>query len=179
MNLKVEILQKDFAGLIGVSEAAVSGLVERGVIIRGQSGAQWLRDYCEHLREVAAGRASGGDLNLVQERARLAKEQADEKAMKNAITRQEFAPLLALEMATANVGRQIAEILQRLPVLLKRRAPNLSGTDLELIATEIALARNLAADIKIDLGSVYGDSAPSSGGESGAEDPGRPDPAAA
>ena len=44
--------------------------------------------YCAHVRGIASGR--GGEeqvLDLTKERARLAKEQADEKEIKNAVLR--------------------------------------------------------------------------------------------
>jgi hypothetical protein len=51
--------------------------------------AKDLEDYISHLREMAAGRYSG-ELNLQEERARLAKEQADAKEMENMIERGEL-----------------------------------------------------------------------------------------
>ena len=72
--LYAPISQAEFAALIGVSEARVSQLVSEGVIVRGDSGHEWLLAYCERLRDQAAGRASAGlgGLDLVQERAALA-----------------------------------------------------------------------------------------------------------
>jgi phage terminase Nu1 subunit (DNA packaging protein) len=81
--------QKEFGDLVGVSQPTVSNLVSRG-ILKGNTPREWIREYCEHLREMAAGRAasgSDGDLDLVRERARLAREQADAQAMKNAVER--------------------------------------------------------------------------------------------
>jgi phage terminase Nu1 subunit (DNA packaging protein) len=163
VNLSEGVRQKDFAQLIGVSEATVSGLIDRGVIQRGDTAAQWLLDYCEHLREVAAGRASAGELNLVQERARLAKEQADERAMKNAVLRNEYAPYELLTLAAANAGSQIAQILDALPGVLKRRCPHLQPHDLELIQAEVVKARNAAAGISIKLDDYESDDATASG----------------
>jgi phage terminase Nu1 subunit (DNA packaging protein) len=84
--------QKNFADVVGISQPAVSDLVARGVL-KGNSLREWIRSYCAHLREVAAGRAAGnssGELDLVRERARLAKEQADAQAMKNKADRREL-----------------------------------------------------------------------------------------
>lgn len=51
------------------------------------------RRYIASLRETASGR--GGEeqvLNLTSERARLAREQADAQALKNAVLRGEYVP---------------------------------------------------------------------------------------
>ena len=89
--LGVGITQAEFAVIIGVSEAKVSQLVAEGVIQRGQIAHMWLLEYCERLREVAAGRASveAGGLDLVQERAALARSQREAQEIKNAVARGE------------------------------------------------------------------------------------------
>ena len=83
--------QQQFAAVVGLSQPAVSGLFSRG-IITGEDWRAWIRDYCKHLREMAAGRKGddGGELDLVRERARLAKAQADAVEMKNAQDRREL-----------------------------------------------------------------------------------------
>ena len=66
-------------------------LVDKGVIEKRGRGKYDLeearRQYILHIREVAAGRSSAGELDLSNERARLAKEQADAKEMENAVER--------------------------------------------------------------------------------------------
>lgn len=123
-------------------------MMERGVIKQGATAGEWLKDYCSHLREVAAGRAASGELDLASERARLASEQADKVAMQNAVSRRELAPVTLIEEVLAKVGRQIAGVLESIPVQLKRRS-SLSGDDLDYITAEIVKARNLAAAIKL------------------------------
>lgn len=132
------------AALIGISQQAVSDLLRRGVIAEGDTLGRWLKDYCSHIREVAAGR----DSQLSVERTRLAAEQADRIAMQNAIARKEYAPVALIESVLAKVGRQIAGILETIPVQLKRRT-DVSQQQLDLITSEIIKARNLAADIRI------------------------------
>lgn len=114
--------------------------------------------YIRRLREQAAGRATNGDLDLATERARLASEQANRVAMINAVSRKELAPVALLEQSIARTGRQIAGVLESLPVQLRRRSPHLTAEDLSLIGEEIARARNLAANMELitddDDGSV-------------------------
>lgn len=145
--------QTQFADLIGVSQQAVSELLLRGTLRRGDNADVWLRAYCENLREQAAGRASTG---LVQERARLAKEQADRVAMSNQQARRELAPVNVLEIALAKVGRQIVAVLEAIPVQLKRSSTTITAEDLRIITDEIIKARNLAAGIEINLDEING-----------------------
>lgn len=112
--------------------------------------------YIRRIREQAAGRATSGDLDLATERARLAREQADRVAMLNARQRRELAPVAVIETVLARVGRQIAGILEALPVQLRRRAANLTTEDIEFLQAEIDKARNVATRIEIDLEELNG-----------------------
>ena len=84
----------EVAAHIGVSSPYFNDLVARGVIEKKHRGGydadECRKSYIEHLRKQAAGRATNGDLDLAEERARLAKEQADAKEMENAIARGEL-----------------------------------------------------------------------------------------
>ena len=82
--------------------------------------------YIMHLRDVAGGRATaqGAGPDLVFERARLAKEQADEKQMSNEVMRGALLPAADwLEMTTAAFGR----VRLRLLALPSKMAPSLLG----------------------------------------------------
>jgi phage terminase Nu1 subunit (DNA packaging protein) len=130
--------------------------VGRGILNSGDTGAVWLKHYCENLREQAAGRASMGDLDLVQERARLAKEQADRVEMQNQISRKEVAPVNLLEVVLAKVARQIVGNLEAIPVQLKRNSTTISQEDLKYITSEIVKARNIAAAMELNLDEING-----------------------
>lgn len=150
LDLSAQVSQTAFAELVGISQPAVSEMISRGVLVTGGSAHQWLIAYCAHIREIAAGRATNGDLDLATERARLASEQANKVAMQNAIMRREYAAVSLLARSVAKTGRQIAVILEAIPVQLKRRS-NIAVEDIEFIATEIVKARNLAANMRIEL----------------------------
>lgn len=86
--------QSEVAAHLGIGQSAVAKLVDMGIFPRtprrGLDLDQCRVAYLGRLREEAAGRAAQGDgedLDLVTERARLAKEQADRISMENAITR--------------------------------------------------------------------------------------------
>src|SRR5438445_5249513 len=115
VNLADRMTQAAFGALVGISQQAVSDLMSRGVVQPGDSGASWLLAYCDHLREQAAGRYTGGELDLAEERARLAKEQADRLAMQNAVTREELAPVYVIEQVLSRAGTKVAGILDAIP----------------------------------------------------------------
>ncbi|EYS89475.1 hypothetical protein CF68_33065 [Cupriavidus sp. SK-4] len=150
IDLDVKLRQAEFAALVGISQPAVSGLVARGIILSGMTGRQMLLAYCSHLRETAAGRASESEFDLVAERARLAKEQADRIALQNEVTRRELAPVHLIEQVLSQAGARVSGILEAIPGMLKRRLPTLSATDVELITREVAKARNIAAAVTLD-----------------------------
>lgn len=136
--------------MVGISQQAVSGLVQRGVLLDGDSLAQWLLAYCDHLREMAAGRATGDEgINLATERALLAREQRERIAMQNAERRRELAPAHLLEQVLSRAGARAAKILDTIPGEVKRRMPQLGADDVTLIATIVAKARNIAAGMSL------------------------------
>jgi len=82
--------QTEVAGHLDLSQAAVSQLASAGVIKPAKGRGSYSVDECRvayirHLREVAAGRSAGDPEapNLVLERARLARAQADAQERKN------------------------------------------------------------------------------------------------
>lgn len=105
--------------------------------------------YLRKLREEAAGRAAGGDLDLAGERALLAKEQRIRIEMQNAVTRKELAPVFLIEEVLAKAGSRAARILDTIPGLIRRRAPELNADILEAVQAEVSKARNLAAAVSL------------------------------
>lgn len=151
IDLNGIVTQVRFGELVGISQPAVSDLLSRGIIQDGGSAGQWLISYCAHLREQAAGRAASGDLDLATERARLAKEQADKVAMQNAVTRGELAPAYLIEEVLTKVAGRIAGILDAIPGMIRRRVPTLTSDDVDLIAGQIAQARNVVAGMSLRI----------------------------
>lgn len=89
---------------------------------------------------------NNGHLNLDAERARLAKEQADEKEVKNALLRGETVRSEDVSAAMSKVSSAIVQILESIPIRLKRANPTLTQSDLDIVRAEIVKARNAAAD---------------------------------
>lgn len=92
MTLTSKLTQTQFGAIVGISQPTVSDLLKRGVLTPGSTGQQWITEYCAHLREIAAGRASDGDHDLVAERARLAHHQANIAELQEAATRKTLIP---------------------------------------------------------------------------------------
>lgn len=131
--------QAKVATHLGVSARTVGDLVASGVIPKPrESDLDAIRlAYIGHLRELAAGRRSEGGLDLVAERARLAKEQADAQEMKNAEERGEYLRATHVEAWLASL---LGAMTQRIRAVAPKAAPEVraTGTDAEgeaLLAT--------------------------------------------
>ena len=79
MNLKKKATQMEFSTFLGVNQSTVSKAIAARILTKGATAEQWIREWFSHLEEIAAGRqsANGNSLDLIAERARLAKMQAD------------------------------------------------------------------------------------------------------
>ena len=150
MNLDSRATQRQFGLLVGITQGAVGAAVAEGILTPGQSYREWLLAYCKRLREMAAGRYSAGDLDLTEERARLARAQSERIEMENAVKRGELAPIDTLRDAIIPAMTQISALMDAIPVKLKREAPHLTATDLEIVKREIANAMNLAAQVRYE-----------------------------
>lgn len=148
-DLSSPMTQAAFGDLVGITQPAVSEMVRRKILPDGAAGDEWLLAYCDHLREMAAGRGGESGAELVAERARLAREQADKIAMQNAVTRGELAPAYVLEEVLSRAGARAARLLETIPGTLRRRLPQLSSDDIAVVTGIVAKARNLAAAMKL------------------------------
>ena len=142
--MRQAISQAEFGAWVGISEARVSQLMAEGVLTRGESGHEWLMAYCERMRDIAAGRASSetGGLDLVQERAALAGEQRIGVAIKNAVSRGEFAPIVLLTLVLALASQAVSERFEQLPGTLRKVSPEWPDAARDAIMTTLADARN-------------------------------------
>jgi phage terminase Nu1 subunit (DNA packaging protein) len=138
------VTQTVFGAAVGVSQQAISELVNKGVLTEGQGADVWLLAYCHRLREQAAGRLGSeiGGLDLAQERAALAREQRLGIEIKNAVLRGEYAAIELLGEVLARASQAVAERFDHLPGRLKKACPDLPGQALEQVLQVIATARN-------------------------------------
>lgn len=130
--------------LVGVSQQAISALVNDGKIPATGTVGAVLVAYCERLREQAAGRMGeeGGGLDLVQERAALARSQRIAQDLKNDIARGEYAPIGLLTDVLATAGAAVVDRFEQLDGALRKACPDLPDEARTTIMTVIASARN-------------------------------------
>lgn len=149
IDLDARATQSQIAGIVGVSQPLISDVESRGVCTRDMSLGVWLRSYMMHLREQAAGRAAAGDLDLASERAMLAREQRVRIEMQNAVTRGELAPVILIEEVLTQAASKVAGLLDAIPGMVRRRVPQLTGDEIDMIAGEVAKARNAVASMSM------------------------------
>lgn len=142
--LAAPVTQAEFAEVIGVSEAKVSQLIGEGYIVKGETARDWLHSYLRRLREVAAGRSSGepGAMDLVQERAALARAQREAQELKNKIARGEYAPIGLLADVLGEASSAMVDCIEQLEGALRKSSPHLPVEAKDTMMTTLADARN-------------------------------------
>ena len=139
-----EITAADLAEILGVSKRAISDYVERGIIVKTGRNRFDLRKsvqlYCEHLRGIAAGRGGDNVDTLATERARLAREQADQAALRNAAMRKELVPIAEVRNEWVSIARRVRNVMMAVPSRCRQMLPHLTTFDVDLIDEEIRTA---------------------------------------
>ena len=133
---------KDLCTLLGLSSGALTDLKHRGHAVHLGHDAYDLEAtvtaYVLHLRGIAAGWGDAEKAaSLTTERARLAKEQADAQALKNAVMRGEFVPCSEVERAWGDILRGLRSRLLAVPSRLRQTVPHLTTSDVTLIDREL------------------------------------------
>jgi phage terminase Nu1 subunit (DNA packaging protein) len=136
------VSQADFGAAVGVTQQAVSEMVRAGILREGATGAEWLLAYCARIREQAAGRlGAGGPLDLVQERAALAREQRMGIEIKNATLRGEFASIALLAEVLATASQAVSERFDHLPGRVRKACPDMPPNAVDEVMRVIAESR--------------------------------------
>ena len=121
---------RDLCDLFDISPAALTDLKKRGIAVHLAHDSYDLtattRAYVQHLRGMAAGWGTGDQAaNLTSERARLAKEQADAQAIKNAKLRGELVEASEVERTWADALRQLRARILAVPSRLRSELPEI------------------------------------------------------
>lgn len=162
-SLKGEVSAKELAELFGISDRSVRDLHDRGIVKKSARGRYLLAEsvqlYTAHLRGVASGRGGeGGVLDLTAERARLAKEQADGQALKNATQRSEMVAAIEVERGWTTVCRRVRNAMLAVPSRARQTLPHLTAYDAGVIDREVRDALSeLGTDVdnsETDFGGV-------------------------
>ena len=129
--------------MVGVSEASISKRVSEGVLTRGDNVHAWLVGYCEHLRDQAAGRIGETmGLDLVQERAGLAKAQREAQELKNQVARGEYAPIGLLADVLGLASSAVVDRMDQIDGQLRKSCPDLPESARKTVLSLVAKARN-------------------------------------
>jgi len=137
------VKQAELAEFIGVTRQRAGQLIRAGAIPAHTSLVESVRGYCRHLREVAAGRASAsGGLDLVQERAALARAQREGVEIKNATLRGQYADVALLAEVLGTASQAVAERFEHLPGWVRKACPDLPPEAIDAVMKIIATARN-------------------------------------
>lgn len=144
IDLDAPAVQATTGDIVGVSQQAISAMMSDGKLPAYANQGEMVQAYCQRLRDQAAGRlgAEVGGLDLVQERAALAREQRLGIEIKNAVARGEFAPISLLSEVLATASQSVVERFEQLPGLLKKACPDLPEAAREQVMAALASARN-------------------------------------
>jgi phage terminase Nu1 subunit (DNA packaging protein) len=86
---------------------------------------------------------------LTVEKIRLTASQADDSELKVDLKKHVIAPLAAMELAITKIATNAASKLEQIPIRVKRKLPNLTTRELEIISREIVAVQNEVAEIEI------------------------------
>ena len=144
IDLAAPATQSEVAMVVGVSQQAISALVTEGKLQTAGTLGEVLQAYCQRLRLQAAGRMGDevGGLDLVQERAALAREQREGQAIKNAVARKEFAPVGLLADVLGMAASAVVDRFDQLEGALRKACPDLPDDAKTTVQSVIASARN-------------------------------------
>lgn len=136
------ISQAAFGRMVNRSEGRISQLVSDGTLAPDGTAGDWLRAFIDRLSMEAAGRATGGSLDLAQERAALARSLRLINEEKLAVQRGEYAPIGLLTQVLAAASQAVADRFDHLPGMLAKTCPDLSEAARDQVVKVIAQARN-------------------------------------
>lgn len=144
LDTDAPLVQSVVAAAVGVSKQAISALVTEGALPPCATNGELLLAYCERLRQQAAGRLGGevGGLDLVQERAALAREQRIAQELKNAVARGEFAPIGLLADVLGQAASSVVDRFDQLEGSLRKSCPDISDDVMLVVLGVVAAARN-------------------------------------
>lgn len=129
--------------VVGVSQQAISAQMSEGKIPATGTLGDVLQAYCARLRDQAAGRLGESmGLDLVQERAALAREQRIGQAIKNGVARKEFGPVGLLADVLGTASSAVVDRFDHLEGMLAKSCPDLPEEAKTAVLTVIADARN-------------------------------------
>ena len=143
IDMEQQATQASLAALVGVTQPTISKLMADGKIPAAGTLGELLLVYCQRLRDQAAGRLGDSlGLDLVQERAALAREQREGQAIKNAVARREYAPVGLLSDVLGMASSAVVDRFDQLEGAMRKACPDLPDEAKTTVQQVIAAARN-------------------------------------
>ena len=137
--------RSEIADIFGVAKTTVDTWRKRGcpILEANGKGVPSKYDTVEVHKWLAGG-------NVDEDFSKLLDEEKHRKLKReNDIEDNLVAPVSVLTVAIEKVATQIIPILDSLPLEMKRRNPNLTGHDIQLVKKTIARTRNIISEINI------------------------------
>jgi phage terminase Nu1 subunit (DNA packaging protein) len=144
VDMSAPVVQTVVAEVVGVSKQAISAMVQEGKLPECKTMGEMIAAYCERLRDQAAGRLGdeAGGLDLVQERAALAREQRIAQKMKNDVASGEYAPIGLLSDVLGVASSAVVDRFDQLEGTLRKSCPGIDDEVMTVVMRVVASARN-------------------------------------
>jgi phage terminase Nu1 subunit (DNA packaging protein) len=144
VDMNATAVQTVVAQVVGVSKQAISQMVTEGKLPGDGTNGAMVLAYCERMREMAAGRLGSeiGGLDLVQERAGLAREQRIAQALKNQVARGEYAPVGLLADVLGMASGAVVDRIDQLEGALRKSCPQIDDEVMATVLAVVSAARN-------------------------------------
>lgn len=148
----VSVSKKAFAEMIQLTPGRISQLVKKGLPVESDGkidiakGRVWIAENVNPVR--SAGQREDRlpfseerqQTSLTAQRQRLAKEQADAAALKNAKARGEVVRASDVEREWGGILRKVRSGVMAVPSRLRQQLPHLTAHDVQLIDAELRIA---------------------------------------
>ncbi len=144
-----------FARVVNLSPGRISQMIRRGLPVEPDGkidiarGKIWIQENIDPRRSAAQpqGRLSFERPDQISQRERLAREQADNMALKNAALRRELVPAVEVQKEWEGMIRQARSAILAVPSRLRQMIGGLSADDVALIDAELRRALEELSDV--------------------------------
>jgi len=137
-----------FARLVNLSPGRVSQMIKQGMPVEPDGridvarGKIWMQENIDPRRSAAQpqGKLSFERPSVISERDRLAREQADNVALKNAALRRELVPAVEVERRWSEALRRVRSKVLSVPSRVRQQCPHFTQQDVGAIDSELRAA---------------------------------------
>lgn len=142
--------KSEFARVVNLSPGRITQMVKAGMPVEPDGkidiarGKIWMQENIDQRRSAAQAQAQG-KLSLdrpssVNENDRLARERADNMALRNAALRRDLVPAVEVEQRWSEILRRVRSKLLAVPSRVHQSSPHFTMQDVAAIDTELRAA---------------------------------------